>query len=109
MRPGGGIDSQSGGKSKKPDIFRIPRIIKQFNIQRSITMAMMNAVRIHEYGSLDVLKFEEAPCPQVAADEVLVRVFATSVNPFDWAVRNGYVTSYYSYPFPTSWDWTYRA
>jgi NADPH:quinone reductase-like Zn-dependent oxidoreductase len=63
-------------------------------------MATMNAVRIHEYGGHEVLIFEEAPCPEVGNDEVLIRVVATTVNPFDWAVRNGYLTGFYSYAFP---------
>ncbi len=63
-------------------------------------METMQAVRIHEYGGREVLSYEEAPCPEVAKDEVLIRVVATTVNPFDWAVRNGYVASYYSYAFP---------
>ncbi len=60
----------------------------------------MKAVRIHEYGGRDMLHYEDAPCPEVGKDEVLIRLVATSVNPFDWAVRNGYVASYYSYSFP---------
>lgn len=63
-------------------------------------MTTMNAVRIHQYGGREVLTFEEAPAPEVAKDEVLVRVVATSVNPFDWAARNGYVAGYYTYTFP---------
>jgi len=63
-------------------------------------MAMMKAVRIHKYGGRDVLVYEEAPLPEVAKDGVLVRVVATTVNPFDWAVRNGYVANYYTYTFP---------
>lgn len=60
----------------------------------------MKAVRIHTYGSREVLSYEEAPKPEIGEDEVLIRVAATSVNPFDWAARNGYVTDYYSYTFP---------
>ena len=63
-------------------------------------MATMKAVRIHEYGGREALILEEAPCPEPAKDEVLVRVAATSVNPFDWAVRAGYLNGYYSYTFP---------
>ena len=63
-------------------------------------MATMNAVRIHEYGGHEVLKYEEAPCPEVGEDEVLIRVIATTVNPFDWAARSGYLTSFYTYTFP---------
>jgi NADPH:quinone reductase-like Zn-dependent oxidoreductase len=49
----------------------------------------MKAVRIHSYGGSGVLSYEEAPLPAVGEDEVLIRVHATSVNPFDWKVREG--------------------
>jgi NADPH:quinone reductase-like Zn-dependent oxidoreductase len=64
-------------------------------------MESMKAVRIHAYGDREVLFYEDTPCPEYGSDEVMVRIAATSVNPFDWAARNGYLTDYYSYAFPT--------
>lgn len=49
----------------------------------------MKAIRIHEYGGPEVLELEEAPIPKPATDEVLVKVYATSVNPVDWKIREG--------------------
>ena len=49
----------------------------------------MKAMVIHEYGGPEVLKFEEAPDPTVGAGEVLVRMSATSFNPFDMMRRSG--------------------
>ena len=63
-------------------------------------MKSMKAVRIHAYGGRDVLAYEDAPMPEARQDEVLVRVAASSVNPFDWAARSGYVAEYYPYAFP---------
>ena len=60
----------------------------------------MKAVRIHGYGGLDVLCYEEAPNPKPGEDDVLIRVFASSVNPFDCAVRAGYMNSYFNYILP---------
>jgi NADPH:quinone reductase-like Zn-dependent oxidoreductase len=60
----------------------------------------MKAVRIYGYGGIDVLCYEEAPQPKPGADEVLIRVFASSVNPFDCAVRAGYMNSYFNYTLP---------
>jgi len=48
-------------------------------------------VRLYEYGAVDKFCFEEIPIPQPQADEVLVRVQATSVNPIDWKQRAGLV------------------
>jgi NADPH:quinone reductase-like Zn-dependent oxidoreductase len=54
---------------------------------------LMKAIRFHEYGGLDVLKYEEVPRPEPQAGEVLIQVRAASVNPFDLAVREGWVAS----------------
>lgn len=50
---------------------------------------MMKAVVAHEYGTPDVLKFEQVAQPQPAADEALVRVIASSVNPADPLTLSG--------------------
>ncbi|MCJ7781072.1 MAG: NAD(P)-dependent alcohol dehydrogenase [Acidimicrobiia bacterium] len=45
----------------------------------------MKAIVYHEYGSPDdVLELQDIDKPVVGEDEVLVRVRATSVNPYDW-------------------------
>ncbi len=50
-------------------------------------MAIMKAVRIHEFGGVDVLKYEEVERPEPRAGEVLVRVRAAGVNPVDYVSR----------------------
>lgn len=60
----------------------------------------MKAARIHAYGDSTVLVYEDAPPPEVAADEILIRVHATTVNPFDCAARLGYMTDFYPYALP---------
>src|SRR5687767_10542638 len=47
----------------------------------------MTAVRIHEFGGREVLKVEQAPRPMPGEGELLVRVYAASVNPVDWKIR----------------------
>ncbi len=49
----------------------------------------MKAVRIHEHGGPEVLRYEDAPEPKPRADEVLVRVRACSLNHLDLFVRGG--------------------
>ena len=63
-------------------------------------MQSMKAVRIHSYGGREVLVYEDAPMPQPGEGEVLVRIAASSVNPFDCAARSGYMVDYYQYTFP---------
>src|ERR1043165_1032587 len=60
----------------------------------------MKAVHIHDYGGLDVLHYEDAPRPTPGPGEVLIRVHTTSMNPFDCAVRAGYMGQYFNYTFP---------
>jgi NADPH:quinone reductase-like Zn-dependent oxidoreductase len=49
----------------------------------------MKAVRFHEHGGLEVLKFEEAPEPKVQPAEVLVKVKACALNHLDLWLRMG--------------------
>jgi len=65
----------------------------------------VKAIRIHNYGGPEVLKHEEAPRPQPGAGEVLIRVHATSVNPIDWKVRQGYMKDLWPHKFPLILGW----
>jgi NADPH:quinone reductase-like Zn-dependent oxidoreductase len=60
----------------------------------------MKAVRIHGYGGLDALSYEDAPRPTAGDGEVLIKVHNTSVNPFDAALRAGYLSGYFQPAFP---------
>jgi NADPH:quinone reductase-like Zn-dependent oxidoreductase len=63
-------------------------------------MASMKAVRIHRYGGPEELTYEDAPRPTAGDGEVLIRVHATSVNPFDAAMRAGYMAAYFRQTLP---------
>jgi NADPH:quinone reductase-like Zn-dependent oxidoreductase len=49
----------------------------------------MKAIRIHEHGGLDVLKYEDVPAPEIGPGEVLIRVKACALNYLDIWVRRG--------------------
>lgn len=49
----------------------------------------MKAIVVHQFGGPEVLKYEDIPTPQPAAGQVLVRVHAAGVNPYDTYMRNG--------------------
>jgi NADPH:quinone reductase-like Zn-dependent oxidoreductase len=49
----------------------------------------MRAVRFHEHGGIDVLKYEDAPEPKIQAHEVLIRVKACALNHLDLWLRMG--------------------
>jgi NADPH:quinone reductase-like Zn-dependent oxidoreductase len=49
----------------------------------------MKAIVIHGYGGPEVLKYEDYSDPVPGVGEVLIRVAASSVNPFDFKIRSG--------------------
>jgi NADPH:quinone reductase-like Zn-dependent oxidoreductase len=51
----------------------------------------MKAVRFHEYGDSDVLRYEDVAQPVPGAGEVRIRVAATAFNPVDANIRAGFM------------------
>src|ERR1700733_12330386 len=49
----------------------------------------MKAIVFHNYGSPDVLKCEEIETPTAGDDEVLIKVRAAALNPYDWHFVRG--------------------
>jgi NADPH2:quinone reductase len=49
----------------------------------------MKAIVVHEFGGPEILKLEDVPTPRPAAGQVLVRVHAVGVNPYDTYMRAG--------------------
>lgn len=69
-------------------------------------MEDMKAVRIHSYGGPEVLKYEDAPRPELGATDLLIRVYAAGINPIDWKIRAGRFRDSrpYSFPLILGWD-----
>ena len=49
----------------------------------------MKAILVGEFGGPEVLKLKQVPTPQPAAGQVLVRIYAAGVNPYDTYMRAG--------------------
>jgi NADPH2:quinone reductase len=49
----------------------------------------MKAIRVHQFGGPEVLKLEEVPTPKSDTGQVLIRVRAVGVNPYDTYMRAG--------------------
>jgi NADPH:quinone reductase-like Zn-dependent oxidoreductase len=58
----------------------------------------MKAVRFHQYGGPEVLRYEDVEQSVPGAGEVRLRVAATSFNPVDGGIRGGYLQD----PFPVT-------
>ena len=60
----------------------------------------MKAIRVHEFGEPEVLKLEEIPEPQVGSGQVLIKVHAVGVNPYEAYIRAGTYFAAASRPLP---------
>src|SRR5215207_6509396 len=60
----------------------------------------MKAVRFHEFGGPEVLRYEDVDRPRSAAAQVLIRVAATSFNPVDAAMRSGFLQQVFPVALP---------
>jgi NADPH:quinone reductase len=49
----------------------------------------MKAILVREFGGPEVLKLEEVPTPKPEPNQVLVKIHAAGVNPYDTYMRNG--------------------
>ena len=49
----------------------------------------MKAIRVHQFGGPEVLKLEDVPDPTPKSGQVLVRIKAAGVNPYDTYMRTG--------------------
>ena len=65
----------------------------------------MKAIRIHEFGGPDVLELEDIAVPQPKADEGLIKVYASSVNPVDGKIVAGQSQEKFPTKFPLTIGW----
>ena len=65
----------------------------------------MKAIVINQYGSADELVEQEVPLPEIKDDQVLIELKATSINPIDWKMREGYLKEMLPYEFPIILGW----
>ena len=65
----------------------------------------MKAITISSYGGADVMELTDQPDPIVGPDYVLVRVKASSVNPVDYKIREGYLQGAFPSHLPMVLGW----
>jgi len=60
----------------------------------------MKAMRFHDYGDPDVLRYEDVDEPTPGPGEVRIRVAATSFNPVDAGIRGGFLREVFPVALP---------
>ncbi|SDK06144.1 NADP-dependent oxidoreductase [Sediminibacillus albus] len=65
----------------------------------------MKAIIINQYGSAEQLTEAEVDQPKLTDDQVLVDMHATSINPIDWKLREGYLQEMLPFDFPIILGW----
>lgn len=65
----------------------------------------MKAIVIEQYGAAEELIEKELPKPVIKDNQVLIEMHATSINPIDWKVREGYMKEGMTFDFPLILGW----
>lgn len=62
--------------------------------------SVQKAVRIAQYGPSELLRFEDAPLPEIRPGQVLAKVSYAGLNPVDWKISEGYLRKTHPVSFP---------
>lgn len=65
----------------------------------------MKAIAINQYGTKEELEEQEVILPKLKEHQVLIKVKATSINPIDWKLREGYLKQMFDWSFPIILGW----
>ncbi|MDL2405839.1 NADP-dependent oxidoreductase [Rhizobium calliandrae] len=61
----------------------------------------MKAILYREHGPANVMHYVDLPDPSVGRGQILVRLAAASVAPFDWKLRAGHLRDHFTLPMPS--------
>ncbi|MDQ0137187.1 NADPH:quinone reductase-like Zn-dependent oxidoreductase [Neorhizobium galegae] len=61
----------------------------------------MKAIQYSEHGPADVMHYVDLPEPVAGPGQILVKLEAASVTPFDWKLRAGYLQGHFTLPMPS--------
>jgi NADPH2:quinone reductase len=65
----------------------------------------MKAMLIESFGGVEQLKLADVPIPTPQANEVLIEIAYTSVNPVEWKIREGMLSDILPHQFPIILGW----
>jgi alcohol dehydrogenase len=61
---------------------------------------LMKTIAIERYGAEDVIQISDMPKPKIKENEILVEVYAASINPLDNKIRQGKMRPLLKFKFP---------
>lgn len=61
----------------------------------------MKAIQFSEHGPADVMQYLDLPDPVAGPGQILVKLEAASVTPFDWKLRAGHLREHFTLPMPS--------
>jgi NADPH:quinone reductase-like Zn-dependent oxidoreductase len=61
----------------------------------------MKAIQYSEHGPAEVMRYVDLPDPVAGPGQILVRLEAASVTPFDWKLRAGHLRNHFTLPMPS--------
>jgi NADPH:quinone reductase-like Zn-dependent oxidoreductase len=61
----------------------------------------VKAIQYSEHGPANVMHYVDLPDPVAGPGQILVKLEAASVTPFDWKLRAGYLQSHFTLPMPS--------
>ncbi|HET6872087.1 MAG TPA: NADP-dependent oxidoreductase, partial [Sporolactobacillaceae bacterium] len=65
----------------------------------------MKAIAIHNYGTEEAFVLIDLPEPVPEEHQVVIELYATSINPIDWKLREGYLKERLPFEFPIILGW----
>jgi NADPH:quinone reductase-like Zn-dependent oxidoreductase len=65
----------------------------------------VKAIVIHSYGTEEEFVLVDLPEPNLEDQQVVVELFATSINPIDWKLREGHLKEMLPFEFPIILGW----
>jgi NADPH:quinone reductase-like Zn-dependent oxidoreductase len=61
----------------------------------------VKAIQYSEHGPADVMHYVDLPDPVAGPGQILLKLEAASVTPFDWKLRAGHLQSHFTLPMPS--------
>ena len=65
----------------------------------------MKAAYIESFGYVCQIKIDRLPIPQVAPNEIRIKISYAAVNPVDWKIRLGHLKEALPHKFPIVLGW----